>query len=78
MVCLTAVSYSINVNGELTVPFEGRRGLRQGDPISPYLFVLCMEYLNRYLMGLKDIQGFRFHPRCKKLNLTHVCIRCCA
>jgi hypothetical protein len=34
------------------------------------LFVLCMEYLNRCLMGLKEKQGFHFHPRCKKMNLT--------
>ncbi len=70
MACLTTVSYSFNVNGELTIPFAGRKGLRQGDLISPYLFVLCMEYLNRCLMGLKEKQGFHFHPRCKKMNLT--------
>lgn len=73
MVCLNTVSYSFNINGELTKPFKARKGLRQGDPLSPYLFVLCMEYLDRCLKGLRDRPQFSFHLRCKKLNLTHVC-----
>lgn len=32
VVCATAVSYSFNINGEITVPFAARKGLRQGTP----------------------------------------------
>lgn len=37
MNCVTSVSYSINVNGEVHGFFKGKKGLRQGDPLSPCL-----------------------------------------
>ncbi|XP_075088141.1 secreted RxLR effector protein 78-like [Nicotiana tabacum] len=72
MECVTNVNYFILINGGLTNRFQARKGLRQGDPMSPYLFVLVMEYLSRTLKTLKDIPNFNFHPRCAKLNLTHI------
>ncbi|XP_019231762.1 PREDICTED: uncharacterized protein LOC109212565 [Nicotiana attenuata] len=67
---VTTVSYSLLINGGLTSRFQARKGLRQREPMSPYLLVLVMEYLNRTLKTLKDIPEFNFHPRCAKLNLN--------
>lgn len=46
MRCVTSVCYAVNANGELTTPFIPSRGLHQGDPISPYLSLLCAEGLS--------------------------------
>jgi len=56
MRCVTKVRYAVRVNGQLTQPFIPTRGLRQGDPISPYLFLLCAEGLS-CLMKKKEGEG---------------------
>lgn len=43
--CVTTTSTSLLFNGSKLQPFCPSRGIRQGDPISPYLFLLCMEFL---------------------------------
>ncbi|KAF7815451.1 ribonuclease H [Senna tora] len=43
MSCLTNVSYSTLINGKITITFNPGRGIRQGDTISPYLFILTIE-----------------------------------
>ena len=72
MQCVTTTSYSISINGSLHGFFKGQQGIRRGDPISPFLLVLCLEYLLRSLKQLKEKRDFNSHPKCQGLNITHL------
>jgi hypothetical protein len=72
MQCVSTVSYSVAVNGDLHGFFMGKSGVRQGDPLSPYLFICCMEYFSRMLTLASQQPGFRFHPKCQSHRLTHL------
>ena len=54
MQCISTVSYRIKVNGELTDEIIPSWGLRQGDPLSPYLFLLCAEGFSTFLNAVES------------------------
>ena len=72
MACVESTSYSISVNGYMFGFFEGKSGVRQGDPLSPYLFIACMEYLSRMLLVASANSIFKFHPQCDFHKISHL------
>lgn len=70
--CVSTTSFSISINGTITGLFKGKRGLRQGDPMSPLLFNVCLEYFSRLLTDRTMNTGFKYHPKCEKLRITHL------
>jgi len=52
---VSSSSISTLLNGSKIKPFHPSRGIRQGDPLSPYLFIMCMEVL-----------GFLISRRCEE------------
>ncbi|VFQ80307.1 unnamed protein product [Cuscuta campestris] len=72
MECITSASSSISVNGNIHGFFKSKRGLRQGDPMAPTLFIFCIEYLSR-LLNTKTKEGpFHFHKNCSELGISHL------
>ena len=73
MACVRSISYSVLINGEPKGYFHVSKGLRQGDPISPYLFLLCAEGLHALLTRAtfsRWIQGLSISREGPKL--THL------
>ena len=71
-VCISSPSYSIAFNGELIGYFQGRKGIRQGDPMSSHLFVIVMDVLAKSL-DLGAVNGaFNLHPKCLAPMITHL------
>ena len=71
--CLSSVTFEIMVNGGKSESFTPSKGLRQGDPLSFYLFILGQEVLSRLLdheVRTKNISGIKASSRGS--TITHV------
>ena len=76
--CLKSVTYSILVNGEPKGHNIPTRGIRQGDPLSPYLFLLCSEGLNgliEHALDRKHIKGVSLCRNGSKISHLLFCRR---
>jgi len=65
MGCVTNVQFSVLVNGSPTYFFKGHRGLRQGCPLSPRLFLLVIDGFSRMIILAKInglVNGVRVSP----------------
>ncbi|XP_061993305.1 uncharacterized protein LOC133711157 [Rosa rugosa] len=62
MKCVTTVKYAFLINGQPRGHLTPTRGLRQGDPLSPYLFLLCTKVFSALLerkVGNGELQGLK-------------------
>jgi hypothetical protein len=70
-ICVSSVSFSILINGSPFGNFAPSRGLRQGDPLSPFLFILGTEVLSRLFHKQESIgllQGIQIAKSCPPIN----------
>ena len=78
MKCFSSVSYSVILNGTMYGNIIPSRGLRQDDPLSPYLFLLCAEGLSALINDaarnnqLNDISICRGAPKVSHLFLQTI------
>ena len=73
MTCISTRRFSFLINGELVAEVRAFRGLRQGCPLSPYLFLLCAEGLSALIQRAEcdgELMGFsssRYGPKVSHL-----------
>ncbi|GLT30193.1 hypothetical protein SLA2020_050080 [Shorea laevis] len=73
MFSVTSLQLSVLWNGEELPPFQPQRGLRQGDPLSPYLFIMVMEKLSHKIQSRMQTRAWKpFRLSRRGLALSHL------
>ena len=73
MICVKSITYSILINGEPKGMITPTRGIRQGDLLSPFLFLLCMEGLHALINNAANLGEITRISLCRKgPKLTHL------
>jgi len=65
-ICISTTSFSVLLNGSPFSLFSPSRGLRQDDPLSPFLFIIGSEVISRLLYS--NLRGFKIARSCAPLN----------
>ena len=76
MGCVTTSSFSILINGKPYGNINPSRGIGQGDPLLPYLFLLCAKWLTSLLIKVEHegrITRVSVCRRAPKISKSHVC-----
>nr|XP_051229148.1 uncharacterized protein LOC127346950 [Lolium perenne] len=69
--CVSSPTFSVVINGQAFAKFKGDRGIRQGCPLSPYLFVLAINELSiamQEAMAANDFAGIKLGPNCPPIH----------
>lgn len=59
MQCVSSIEYTLLINGSVTKSFKPSQGLRQGDPLSPYIFLTCANILSISLTQVEDLKKIK-------------------
>lgn len=70
--CICTPYISLLWNGEITNSFSPSKGIRQGHPLSPYIFVLCLDRLSKMIQDKVNSGDWKPMKIAKDINISHL------